>query len=117
MRWTQEQFDEYQRKRQARADGVCAAQPERSQGVPLVSTAQRKNTGSPLPAQRFKIVFIVYAVRPLDWDNYRLKDLQDCCVIGGLLSSDAWGSLEGAVISRKAYSKKDERTEIEIEQL
>jgi Holliday junction resolvase RusA-like endonuclease len=53
-------------------------------------------------------------VRPLDWDNYRLKDLQDCLVHAGLLAGDEWNILEGSVVSCKAHTKAEEKTEIEI---
>lgn len=56
----------------------------------------------------------MFSVRPLDWDNYRLKDLQDLLCLTGLLPSDNWNELEGSVISEKVHRKEEEKTVIEI---
>jgi len=118
MRWTQEQYDEYQRKR-AKADvaGLCAPKPECLERLPLERAGKREASGGKSPAGRFLVRFRCYAVRPLDWDNYRLKDLQDMLCVAGLLPDDGWKLLEGHVSSHKAHSKAEERTEIEITKL
>lgn len=53
-------------------------------------------------------------MRPCDWDGYSIKELQDCLVHAGLLDGDEWFCLEGSVVSEKAHSREEERTEIEI---
>lgn len=67
------------------------------------------------PARRCRITFRIYAVRPLDWDNYSVKQIQDCLVHAGILDDDKWDILEGGIVSEKAYSKEEERTEITID--
>lgn len=101
------------------ADGpkLRPAKPERAQGVPLDGAGKGKETGSPVSGPRYRITFAVFAVKPLDWDNYRLKDLQDCLIEAGFLPDDNWRVLEGQVISKKAHSKEEERTEILIESI
>lgn len=112
MRWTPEQYRDYcVRRAQTGTPGVCPTKPERPEGVPLDSAGQREGKGR----TRVKIRFTVYAVRPLDWDNYRLKDLQDCLVRAGLLDGDEWDVLEGSVVSKKAHSAAEEKTVVEIE--
>lgn len=66
---------------------------------------------------RFEISFTVYAVRPNDYDNLRCKELQDCLVKAGLIPDDNWRVLQGRIISKKASSQAEERTEILIEQI
>jgi|SRR5687767_3207430 len=118
MRWTREQYENYERKRaKANPDGVCAPKPERAPGVPLERSGKREAPGSQSPQRRFLVRFRCYSVRPLDWDNYRLKDLQDLLCVTGLLPDDNWQVLEGHVSSHKAASPIFERTEIEITQL
>lgn len=96
---------------------LCAAKPECVKGEALVGAVSGQASGGTLPLRRARITFTVYARRPLDWDNYRLKDLQDCLIEAGFLHSDAWQYLEGSVVSKKAHSKKEEATIIEIEAL
>lgn len=83
-------------------------------GRALVVHASGEAAGRKVPAGRYRIRFIVYSVRPCDWDNYRTKALQDCLVAAGLLPGDDWKTLEGEVITRKAKMKFEERTVIEI---
>lgn len=97
--------------------GLRAAKPERAKGVPLERADKRKAKSSTGSAQRFLIHFRVFAVRPLDWDNYRLKELQDFLCLTGLLPDDNWQIVEGHVSSHKAHSKAEEETEIVIERL
>lgn len=111
MRWTEQQLSEYNlRRAQAGDKRIRAPEPERIEGLPLDSAGQREGKGR----TRFKIVFTVYARRPLDWDNYRLKDAQDCLVKAGILDDDCWDILEGTVISKKAHSEAEEKTVVEI---
>ena len=98
-----------------------ATEPERSKRRPLVNPlpgeAKSGNGAQQCPSGRFRVTFRVYAVRPLDWDNYRLKDLQDCLVRIKFLPSDDYQTLEGQVISCKAHSKAEEKTIVTIERL
>ena len=94
-------------------DRLCATKPECPEGVPLDSASKREGK----VRRRAKILFTVYARRPLDWDNYRLKDLQDCIVKSGILDGDEWDVLEGSVVSAKAHKKEEERTVVEIQTL
>lgn len=90
-------------------------QPQLPERSALGHGVSREETGVHLPAPRYRITFTCYACHPLDWDNYAgIKQCQDLIVSIGLLPGDAWHQLEGSVISRKAYHKQDERTEIEI---
>ena len=98
-------------KRNSDSDtGIRATKPEFSPGLPLVDSGKGEAQGRAC----FEVCFNVYAVRPLDWDNYRFKDLQDCLVEAGILSGDDWRILQGRVISHKAHSKEEERTEVTI---
>lgn len=118
MGWTQQQLDSLLSRNKSvsvahdkdGAAGLCATKPECTERLPLDSAGKREGKS----CQRFKIVFTVYARRPLDWDNYRLKDLQDCIVKSGILDGDEWNVLEGSVISKKAHSEAEEKTVVEI---
>ena len=99
------------------AAGVCSQEPERAERMPLVSVASGKETGSDCTPQRYRITFRIFSVRPCDYDNYRCKELQDLVVKSGIIPDDNWRVLEGCVISRKAKSKAEERTIIEIDPL
>ena len=94
--------------------GLCAAQPKRIEGSPLVSPAPRKAKGGRRTPQRYQVTFRVFAVRPADWDNYSIKGLQDLLVTAGLLPGDAWDQLYGTVIPEKVHSKDEEKTVVEI---
>lgn len=94
----------------AHPERIRPQQPERPAIVPLDSSPLRKETGT----GRAQIVFTVYAVRPLDWDNYFIKPLQDWLAVAGLIRGDKWNQLEGRVRSEKVSKTEEERTEIEI---
>lgn len=97
--------------------GLRAPKPQRPQGKPLVGAQKGKDKGRSLPPQRFRITYRIWAVRPLDFDNYTIKELQDWLCAIGLLPTDKWDTLEGLVISQKAHTKAEERTEVTIERL
>lgn len=80
---------------------------------PLEAAVQREAPSS----ERFEIVFTVYACRPCDWDNIHCKELQDMVVAAGIIPDDAWDTLSGRVVSKKAETKADEKTVIEITRL
>lgn len=116
-RWTLQELKEYERRRQAGAEGLCPAKPEPDSGGTLDSAAPRETAGNESVTGRYRITFYIYRVRPLDWDNHFTKPIQDLLVEGGLLPDDNWQVLQGTVCSCKAKSRKDERTEIVIERL
>lgn len=65
-------------------------------------------------AKRFEITFVIYAVRPCDYDGYDIKPIQDMLVRAQIIPDDRWDLLSGRVVSRKARTQSEERTEIEI---
>jgi hypothetical protein len=96
------------------AQRLRSDEPQPGSGRALVVHASGEASGRKVPAGRYRIRFIVYAVRPCDWDNYRTKAAQDCLVAAGFLPADDWKTLEGEVVTRKAKTKIEERTVIEI---
>jgi hypothetical protein len=98
----------------AGAQRLRADEPQQSQGRALVSDAPGEDAGRKIPSGRYRIRFVVYSTRPCDWDNYRTKALQDCVVAAGFIPDDGWRTLEGEVVTRKAKTKIEERTVIEI---
>lgn len=118
VNWTSEQAAAYERKQaNNRSSRLRPAQPQPTQGHALVSAPPGEEAGRSVPLARFKIVFTVYAVRPCDYDGLHIKELQDMLVEAGLLHGDQWNELDGEVRSRKAHTKEEERTVIEIERL
>lgn len=80
---------------------------------------QRPALESPLPGKdqivpRFKIVFRIFAVRPLDWDNNGIKALQDALIKSGILHDDKWNVLWGEIQPNKVENIEEEKTEITI---
>lgn len=103
-------------KRNSSGDtGLRSAEPQPTQGHALERVVSRKTKGRTGPVERYRITFVVYAVRPCDWDGYHVKEIQDMLVHASILSGDDWRILEGLVRSQKAESKNRERTEIFIE--
>ena len=93
-----------------KSSGLPACKPKRIERSPLeCAGAGKGESGS-----RFEIVFTVYSIRPMDWDNHFTKGLQDMLVVAGILHDDAWHVLQGSVISRKVHAKEEEGTTIEI---
>jgi hypothetical protein len=97
-----------------RSDGLRADNSQPVKGNALERVAPREDSSRDGAVQRFRITFTVYAVRPADYDGYDIKHLQDWCVKAALIPDDNWRILEGSVISRKAHTKAEERTFIEI---
>jgi len=95
---------------EAGAEGLPAPKHERDEGKALDHKRPRKAADCP----RLEIVFTIYACKPTDWDNWHVKILQDLLVHAGILHGDDWRILEGRVISKKANSESEERTEITI---
>lgn len=94
-------------------NGVCASKQEQ----PKRKSLERVTQGEVPSVSRYAIHFRIYSQRPLDWDNYWTKCIQDILVQIGAIHDDAWNVLQGSVKSEKAHSKEEERTEIIIEQL
>lgn len=92
---------------------LSSGDDERTQGNPLDRVVPRKATSS----ARAKISFTIFAVRPADWDNWHIKELQDVLVHAGILDGDEWNMLRGEIISEKVHTKAEERTEISIEKI
>lgn len=90
--------------------GIHPAEPERAAKLPLERPVSREEEGH----IRLEICFTVYSRRPLDWDNWRTKELQDGLILAGILPSDDWSTLQGRVISKKVHSKEEERTEVRL---
>lgn len=113
MNWAPEQYELWKSK-QAGVVGIRPDDPQCAQGRSLVRPVSRKDSRRAEPAERIRIRFTIYAVRPADWDGYDIKELQDMLVHAAILPSDQWSVLQGEVVSEKAYSKEEQRTEIEI---
>lgn len=92
-------------------------QPDRREALERSQARPRQGKGR--TQGRYRITFRCYRCSPMDWDNAAasMKRLQDSIVEAGLLPDDNWRVLEGAVVSAKAASKAEERTEIEIVRL
>lgn len=93
-----------------RASRLHPRQPKQDEGPTLVKGISRKSPSLP----RSQIRFVVYAVRPCDWDGWHVKPLQDMLLHADFLGSDDWNELYGTVRSEKAFTKEEERTEIEV---
>lgn len=89
---------------------LCPPKQKQAKRKPLDSSSQGKDSCSP----RFEICFTIYAIRPLDWDNYWVKSMQDCLIQAGFLHDDKWNVLRGSVVSEKAHSKEEEKMIIMI---
>jgi hypothetical protein len=96
---------------------LCPDKPECNQGVPLVCSSPREKASSNRVETRYRITFTVFSIKPCDYDNLRCKEIQDLLVTIGCLPADNWCVLEGCVVSKKAKTKEDECTIIEIEPL
>lgn len=108
MSWSPEQYASYIKTVARR---VFADHKKSVEGNALECPIPRKDPDHP----RVKILFRVFAVYPTDWDGSTFKELQDGIVHAGLLDGDEWDRLECAgIVSEKAYSKEEERTEVEI---
>jgi hypothetical protein len=93
---------------QADPSRVHTTVKQRSPRKALDKADSRKAESRP----RFEIVFTVHAVRVPDYDNPHCKIAQDLLVRSGILHGDDWRVLQGRVITTKAYSQDQEKTEI-----
>ena len=94
--------------------GVRAPAPQPDQRTALVATGEAEETHWYLSAKRFEITFRVYSIRPADYDGIDIKALQDFLVHAQIIPNDKWNVLSGRVVSCKAATAQDEKTEIEI---
>jgi hypothetical protein len=85
----------------------------------LVAGGKGKQAGASGGQERYRIHFTIYACQPLDWDNAAgsIKPIQDALVEAGWLPADDWKTLEGIAISKKANTKKEQRTVVTIERI
>ncbi len=97
--------------------GICTSKPERAKGVPLEPREEGKGQGDMGTPRRTLAKFNVWSVRPCDADNYLLKGLIDALCHAQILDGDAWNQLAISVVSEKAASREEERTEVTIERL
>lgn len=101
---------------EAYAQWARSAEPQQPEKA-LENPIRRKKASSHRDQGRYQITYRVYACQPADFDNIHTKYLTDALVRCGLLPADDWRVLEGRVVSDKAQSLADERTEIEIVRL
>lgn len=128
-RWTIADLSAYAKKRlkdEARARermqnanrtalGLPATVAQPDHGLPLERPAPREAASSNGVAPRFKVTFVVRAVRPRDWDNNATKFLQDRLIHAGIIPGDGWNVLQGQIVSLKAKSREEEGTTVIIE--
>ena len=62
-----------------------------------------------------EIQFHVYSVRPVDYDGYDIKPLQDLLIRAAIIPDDKWNVLLGRTIPHKVQTVDEEKTEIVIE--
>jgi len=97
--------------------GVCSKHSKRIERMPLDLNPEREEACWHDADASFEITFTVYSVRPCDYDGYDIKYLQDWLVSAGIISGDDWKTITGRVCSRKAKSKEEEKTVIEIREV
>jgi hypothetical protein len=93
---------------------LCPAAAKSVERLPLDGVGRSEETNWHHAAKRFEITFIVYSVRPADYDGYDIKALQDFLVKAGIIKDDRWDILAGRVVSRKAATQGEEKTEVVI---
>lgn len=106
MRWTKEQYDDYQARR------ALPNAKQRQREEALAGNHARETQG----ARCVPVVFTLYRVRFLDVDaKYSsVKDLLDCLVASGLVDGDQEGQVDLKVNQVRVRSRKEERTEIQL---
>lgn len=93
-----------------RPEGIRSDDTKRTEGHALERPCPREKKSR----TRVTVHFVVYSLRPADWDGWHIKELQDCLIHAGILDGDEWDVLEGHVTSEKVHTKDEERTEITI---
>ena len=94
--------------------GLRPAAPQPVERLPLDDTCRAEETDWHHGSKRFEITFTVYSFRPADYDGYDIKALQDFLVKAGIIKDDRWDILAGRIVSRKAATQAEEKTEIVI---
>lgn len=103
-----------QRVIDADSSGVRPAAPKPVGRVSLDAESGAKEAHWHNAAKRFEVTYTIYSLRPADYDGYDIKALQDFLVKAGIITDDRWDVLAGRVVSRKAATEGEQRTEIEI---
>lgn len=121
MKVTQQEYDEWLRRnpslaqRNPQNDGVLSTpKPERAiRSRPVETKKDQKKVPS-----RFRIILISYRTRHIDPDNLCPKYAIDCLRYSGAIQDDDVGTISEVVTKQeKVKFKKEERTEILIEQI
>jgi hypothetical protein len=96
---------------------ICAPATQPTKRMSLDAVGETKEANWHDADSCFEIKFVVYSLRPADWDGYDFKALQDFFVTAGIIPDDRWDIIFGGAMSRKAATKDAEKTEIEITEL
>lgn len=105
MRWTKEQYAEYQVRR-----ATSGAVPQQIVCHEPVAATPRKEVNT----DRFRVCVTGFRVRLLDPDNVCPKYFIDCLRYAGLIPNDRASDITLEVRQEKVKLKSDERTEIEL---
>jgi len=112
MRWTQQEYDNYIKRRSAARTKLPAAKPEQNAPSALVKKETRKVENLP----RVSVSIGIHRCRLLDSDNAwgGSKALIDCLVAVGLLPGDSPTDIDLNVQQVKVLAPWREGTVIEI---
>lgn len=97
--------------------GACSSEPERRTWGSLDEVIENKDLRSDSGPEFYEVRFDVYSIRPQDWDNIRVKELQDVLVDLGFLPDDNYRILTGRVRSMKVFKTKDQKTVITLKRI
>ncbi len=119
--WTREQFENYQSKQNRNLDAadkvarLYAEHPKPVARPALVEAVAGEEAHWYSSGRRFEVQYHVYSVRPIDYDGYDIKPLQDLLVRAKIIPDDKWNVLLGRTIPHKVQTAAEEKTEIVIE--
>ncbi len=114
MRWTQQQYNEYEQRRKARAKGVGATPIlERDPSDELLAKAQIQEAAS----SRVLVRITSVRKRLLDEDNLCEKFHVDCLRYFGVIRDDSAKTTKIETRQRKTEAGEPEHTLIEVETL
>lgn len=97
--------------------GLRAPQSKLDAGDPLDGSDQGQDLRPDSSPGLYEIRFDVYSISPQDWDNIRVKELQDVLVDLGFLPDDNYRILTGSVRSMKVFKKKQQKTIITLKRI
>lgn len=97
--------------------GACSPEPERRTWGSLDEVVENKDVRPDSSPEFYEVRFDVYSIRPQDWDNIRVKELQDVLVDLGFLPDDNYRILTGKVRSMKVFKTKDQKTVITLKRI